>query len=240
MNAFLNIYRLLRRFFKTLIGKDIFPFCDIRLNQMTLGNKGAAWTIYPDVLDQESIVYSVGVGTDISFDRKLIENFGMTVYAFDPTPKSIEWVKSQETPKKFRLYEYGLSAVDGEIIFTPPENPNFVSYSAVVNENDSKNRQKLVLKVKSVKSIMHELKHDKIDLLKMDIEGAEYDVVSSIIESDIRPGQLLVEVHHRMYGLNVNQSKNLIRSLRKVGYELFSISPNGEELSFINSEIIHR
>jgi len=44
---------------------------------------------------------------------------------------------------------------------------------------------------------MRELRHASIDLLKMDIEGAEYDVLADMISQRIPVKQLLVEFHHR-------------------------------------------
>jgi len=34
-----------------------------------------------------AVVYSLGIGEDISFDLALIEKYGARVHAFDPTPK---------------------------------------------------------------------------------------------------------------------------------------------------------
>jgi len=80
---------------------------------------------------------------------------------------------------------------------------------------------------------MQELGHSHIDILKMDIEGAEYDVIEDIRLSNIRPKQLLVEFHHRFPNIGISKSKQAISNLRKMGYQLFSISTSGEEFSFI-------
>ena len=37
----------------------------------------------------------------------------------------------------------------------------------------------------------------RIDILKMDIEGAEYDVIDDIINSPVPIAQVLIEFHHR-------------------------------------------
>ncbi|GIS18490.1 MAG: hypothetical protein CM15mP120_04060 [Pseudomonadota bacterium] len=43
---------------------------------------------------------------------------------------------------------------------------------------------------------MRDLGHDHLDVLKMDIEGAEYAVLDDMLQSNILPDQLLVEFHH--------------------------------------------
>ena len=43
----------------------------------------------------------------------------------------------------------------------------------------------------------------------MDIEGAEYDVIDDILNSNIRIHQILVELHHRFPG-NINRKDKKI------------------------------
>ena len=80
---------------------------------------------------------------------------------------------------------------------------------------------------------MAELGHDKLDILKMDIEGAEYDVIDSLVVSGIRPRQMLVEFNHRFGGVGIGKSKNAIETLRQNGYQIYSVSDTGEEYSFV-------
>ena len=80
---------------------------------------------------------------------------------------------------------------------------------------------------------MRQLGHDQIDILKMDIEGAEYDVINDISMSDTRPKQILVEFHHRFPGVGIDRTKQAISRLKSMGYGLFSISATHEEFCFI-------
>ena len=38
-------------------------------------------------MSKDAVVYSVGLGQDISWDKALIEKYRCEVYGFDPTPK---------------------------------------------------------------------------------------------------------------------------------------------------------
>src|SRR5437870_565224 len=53
-----------------------------------LGDKsvGCSWAFCPEGLGAESVVYSGGVGNDISFEHALVERFGCSVTLFDPSP----------------------------------------------------------------------------------------------------------------------------------------------------------
>ncbi|MGE0089286.1 MAG: FkbM family methyltransferase [Bacteroidales bacterium] len=222
----------LSRIRKTILKKDFFSKKTIKIkNKITLGNKGASWTICTESVDSNSIIYSFGVGTDISFDVQMINRFGIKIYAFDPTPKSINWIKEQNLPKEFIFEPYGLAGESGEIEFTLPENSNYVSGS-IHNVLGSKGST-IRVPVKNLEEIMKSFSHTQIDILKMDIEGAEYDVIDYIIDKKIDIKQLLVEFHHRFPAIGIAKSKKAINKLKLAGYKIFHISNNGEEYSFI-------
>jgi hypothetical protein len=77
--------------------------------------------------------------------------------------------------------------------------------------------------------------HDRIDILKMDIEGAEYQVIDDIIKSNIDIGQILIEFHHRFIDNGIRMTKKSINKLNQHGYKVFNISNSGEEFSLIKS-----
>ena len=49
------------------------------------GQGDGRWKVCYDDLSKDSIIYSVGIGYDTSFDEELIKSFGCKVQAFDPT-----------------------------------------------------------------------------------------------------------------------------------------------------------
>lgn len=208
----------------------ITPDTDVA-SATTLGNYGASFTIDPRGLDQNSVVYSFGVGFDISFDLALIENYGSKVYAFDPTPKSVDWLKKQKTPQEFVFSNIGIADYDGQAEFFPPENPEHVSHTMV--HGIRAKEMSLSVKVERLSTIMKRYGHKKIDLLKMDIEGAEYGVIDDIIKEKLSVHQIVVEFHHRFRGFGILQTRQAVKKLKDDGYKLFSVSTNGEEFSFV-------
>jgi FkbM family methyltransferase len=197
------------------------------------GTHYGGWDVAVDHITNTSVIYSFGVGTDASFDTEIIKHYNATVHAFDPTPKSIEWVKKQHFPMAFVLHEYGLADFDGNIRFNPPENPDHVSHTILERQETKINA--IVVQVKKIKTIMKELGHDTIDLLKMDIEGAEYQVIENLAESHIYPTQILVEFHHRFPNVGMQKTKIAMKTLKGIGYCLFSVSPSKEEFCFIHT-----
>jgi FkbM family methyltransferase len=217
------------RLLKVAKGKDFFVSRELKKNTITLGNKNAEWTFIPDMLSEKSIVYSFGIGHDISWDKEMISRYNLKIHAFDPTQRCIQWLKTQDLPGNFIVHKSGLAAFDGEANFKSPSNPNHVSARIVNNEVT----QTYKAPVKRLSTIMTELSHSQIDLLKMDIESAEYEAIDDLINSEININQLLIEFHHRFPEVGIAKSKNAIDSLRKAGFKVFHVSNTGEEISFI-------
>lgn len=106
-------------------------YIDLNVTTIGLGSMYGGFNIYDDELKKKTnpVVYSFGVGEDISFDLKLIEKYNCEIYAFDPTPKSIDWIAKQNLSDKFHFYPYGISNRDGIEKFHLPTNPEYVSGS---------------------------------------------------------------------------------------------------------------
>ena len=188
------------------------------------------WVVDESLLNRESVIYSVGVGSNIDFDLELINSFGATVHAFDPTPRSIEWVKNQQLPKHFIFHPFGLSAENGHMDFFPPSKASSTHFSPIDRYGDTNNVVRAP--VKDIDTIASELNHKEVDLLKMDIEGAEYEVIEALPKNRVAINQILIEFHHMYKGIPISKTVDAISTLSNLGFELFNISPRTYEFSF--------
>lgn len=200
------------------------------------GNDYGAWMINVDGLNEDSVIYSGGIGTDTYFDEELIRDFNLNVYGFDPDPKAVRYTKSKiekkQLPDKFHFHDFGLYSKNDEILFHADENPKFVCMT-VLTEQFTKG-EKIVAKVRDLKTIMNELGHNQIDVLKIDIEGAEYDVVQDMLENKYDIKQVLIEFHHRFKGSNIAQTYKALKTLNKLGFYTYYIGGYAEEISLIH------
>jgi hypothetical protein len=88
--------------------------------------------------------------------------------------------------------------------------------------------------VRRLKTIANFLGNSHIDLLKMDIEGAEYAVLPDCLSSGLRIGQLLIEFHHRWDFIGVAKTKEAISLLKRAGYRVANVSPAGCEFTLVH------
>jgi FkbM family methyltransferase len=201
------------------------------------GNQYGGFYLYPDLLNKQSIVYSFGIGEDISFDQAVIDIHGCSVFGFDPTPKSINWCNQQDLPEGFAMHEYGLGAKTEMVQFHLPKNTAHVSGS-IYHHDSLAESNSVEVSLHSFKDITSSLGHEKIDVLKMDIEGSEYDVIEGILSSGVVIDQLAIELHERFFEDGQARSKELVRAIKNAGYELFAVSESYEEVSFIRKAAI--
>lgn len=227
----------IKKLFYQITGKYNHIKIGVKYKNRWFGNKYGGFYAIQDLLNKDSIVYSFGIGEDISFDKAIIEEKGCTVFGFDPTPKSINWCKSQTLPKLFNFHEYGVSKSTGKVQFNLPNNNEHVSGSLILHKEVSK--RYIDVEMKSFSEIVKLLNHSRIDLIKMDIEGSEYDVLDGILESNVIIDQIVIEFHERFFIDGKEKTIQAINKLNKKGYEIFAISNSYEEISFVNLNSIN-
>ncbi|MCP4829225.1 MAG: FkbM family methyltransferase [Proteobacteria bacterium] len=200
------------------------------------GARSGIWSVCPDKLSPNSVVYSVGVGNNIAWDLAMITHHGVELHAFDPTPRAIEWVQLQSLPLLFHFHPVGLSGFDGAKEFLVPRREHQFNYSSVGSELSP--GVKVSCGVKRLSSLQAELGHETIDILKMDIEGEEMQALPDVLASGVLPGQLLVEFHYNYPEIPFEDFRDLIEQLRAAGYRIFYISERGYEFSFVHQRLL--
>ncbi len=220
-----------KRFLKRLIGKELRLRNDINIPVV----KDGGWWFAPEGFGRETIVYSLGVGDEVDFDLSIINQYGVEVFAFDPTPNSIDLLDASKLPERFHFYPWAVTAKDGSLRFYPRLKKDGSKSDVMFTMIPEEETKDDVIEVPafSLATIVQKLGHDRIDVLKMDIEGAEYEVLEGLLESPVLPTQLLVEFHHRFVENGLERTYDIVSRLRNVGYRIFAISEIGREISFL-------
>jgi FkbM family methyltransferase len=211
---------------------------DSSVERTFLGSSYGGYFLNTQLVDASSVVYSFGIGEDVSFDLALISQRGVRVHAFDPTPRAITYARGLAEPKLI-LHPHGLLDRDGVVAFNPPKNAAHVSHSvldpSVSDQVTSCGASQF--EVRRLRTIVSDLGHSRIDVLKMDVEGAEYAVFDDLARDPIEIGQVLVEFHHGLPGIRVAQTERAIDQLSQLGFRPFAASNTGREWSFVHSSL---
>ena len=87
-----RVFRKIKLFAKRITGKEPWLKVETIVNLKPC----ADWTICQDLVSRGGVVYSLGVGEDIEFDLIMIKEHDARVYAFDPTPGTLEWLAKKK------------------------------------------------------------------------------------------------------------------------------------------------
>jgi FkbM family methyltransferase len=182
-----------------------------------LGTDYGGWWLPEFILRPGAVAYCVGAGEDISFDLALHDR-GMRVVTIDPTPRAVSHVKAV-APKsdRFAFVPVGLWDTASELRFYYPRDPATAACSVVNIQHTS---EYFTAKVDTLRKLMDDLGDNHIDVLKLDIEGAEHRVIESFIADGVRPVVLCVEYDQPVPIRSVLRS---IRLLQQSGYRLLRI-----------------
>lgn len=183
------------------------------------------YLLCPEGFSRDTVVYSCGVGKNVDFDLALIRRFGMTIHAFDPTPRCLEWVQQQALPAEFRFHPYGVADYDGTAHFHPPIREGAPDFTVIEREERGVGPA-VEAQVRRLGTLMQELGHSRLDLLKLDIEGAEYPVIADLVNAGLPVSQILIEFHHRWPEFGEAKTREAVDLLRSAGFRIFSISKN--------------
>jgi FkbM family methyltransferase len=165
----------------------------------------------------------------------VIRKYSADVHAFDPTPSSVDLIKYKQVSQRFVFHPWAVTNADGTLTFYPrlkkDGSMNEVNFTMIPQE--ATRDAALDVPGYSLSTICEKLGHSKIDLMKMNIEGAEYEVLEGLLRSPIKPTQLLIEFHHRFPGIGLKKTADMIERLRGDGYMIFAVSATGRSVSFI-------
>lgn len=194
---------------------------------VTLGDRLGSWTVPDLFLDRDSVVYCVGCGEDVTFDLALIDRFGCTVHAFDPTPRAIDHVaKVAGANPRYKFQPIGLWDSDTTVSFFAPANEAHVSHSIV---NLQQTNRTFEAPVRRLKNVMADEGHEKLSLLKLDVEGAEYRILETIVQDRLEISVLCVEFDEYFHPLDSQYKTRIdehIEMLLGRGYQLVYTSGN--------------
>lgn len=193
-----------------------------------LGSDYGGWIVPVDRLGPGAVCYCAGAGEDISFDLALARDLGCDVITIDPTPRAVQFVRSAAAGVAgLRFVDCGLWDRDETLRFFAPGNPDHVSHS-VLNLHGTTDF--FEARCRPLADLMREFGHDRVDLLKLDIEGAEYRVLDSVLAAGIDVGVICVEfdeAHHPLDGDAPRRIGAALERLQDAGFALVAIDAAG-------------
>lgn len=211
-----------------------------------LGTRYGGWWVDVSALGPDSLLIDCGLGEDISFPGAFLERFHGGVIGVEPNPRSLAYVRAH-CPRGMEIRAQAFWCRSGETLtfHLPrpqdqlPKGADGVSGSLVGSHEYVSGGAGLSVTTVALGELLQEAGRTECDILKMDIEGAEYAVLAELCRTgDIRRArQVLVEFHHRVTHHTLAETDAAVAQVVAAGFDL--IHTESRNYSFRRRPDIH-
>jgi FkbM family methyltransferase len=198
-----------RRVFRHSLSQGVQLRDDVRTTY--LGTDFGGWPVPLDALHSHAVVYSVGAGGDVSFDVELLRRAGCEVHSFDPTLGAARHVAQVGEPR-LAFHPVAIWTYDGEVEMFEAANPDNMALSIPNLQNT---RTSVTVPCRTIETIRRALGHEHIDLIKLTVDGGEYELVPTLDLDGWGTRVLVVAFQHNEPAARAFE---LIEQLRARGY----------------------
>ena len=194
------------------------------------GTHYGGWWVNTKIIDKNPLLIDCGLGEDISFPIEFIKQFpDASVIGVEPNPRSLKhcykncpagmeiiekafWINNNKT------LLFHLPRSDEDL----PDGADGVSGSVHDSHEYVDGGDTLEVITIDFSSILLHAGRNECDILKLDIEGAEYEVLDSLLNDNLlcKAKQLLVEFHHGVTQHTNSDTEKSINKITSYGFDL--------------------
>jgi FkbM family methyltransferase len=182
--------------------------------------------VYFDTFTEASVVADVGCGYEAEFSRHMLDQHGLRAVGVDPTRKHAPFLRELEgsSQGRFRHLPVAVSRENGVLTFHESrqnESGSLLATHTNVQRDDTNDYE---VESVSLPELTRRLGGGSVDFLKLDLEGAEYDLFERVSEEDLRPfGQIFLEFHHHCTDHTVAETKEVVDRISRNGFKVFTL-----------------
>lgn len=199
------------RLFKLHVTRDPFT---VAYRDWVVGNNETRRLDYP--LDTASTVFDVG-GYLGDFAARIHERYGCRVFVFEPVEEFCRRCEERfGENERIRCFRFGLSVSSGKAAIT-------TSGDATSLFRPGLSRQAETISLKSFSAVLEECCIDEVDLMKVNIEGAEYDLLDQMLGSGAMRAVKFLQVQFHDFVPDAVRRRDAIREkLRETHDEMWA------------------
>ena len=146
------------------------------------------------------------------------------IIAFEPSPANMVQLRSNvimnDLQERFEIHQMGIGQTSGKMKFHLMNKGNMSSFYARATGSGIETLDYIDVNVISLDEFFAD-KYVKIDYLRMDVEGFEYEIIlgmSKLLDSEYSPEGFFIEVHSQLLNENEHSCKSFLKLLQSFGY----------------------
>lgn len=193
-------------------------------------------SLYTPPLGAASVIVDLGANRG-EFALQMSRRFGGRYYLVEANPELQDSLRSRTS---FPVLPYAVAPQDGPVRFNVAKNDEGSSILPLPETSvyDCTLARTVEVAGKRLEAILTEIDEPRIDLLKVDIEGAEVEMLTTADPGRLRAiGQISVEFHgDSVFGFGMyREVKQAIRRLRRLDFVALNFSrPLRTDVLFVN------
>ncbi|MDX2470600.1 MAG: FkbM family methyltransferase [SAR324 cluster bacterium] len=212
----------IKRLYKIRIKRD--PF--LRAYQQWVKDKGDRTLRLDYPLNESSVVFDVG-GYEGDFAQKIFDRYQCNVYIFEPVKSFYEEITTKfKGNDKIKVFNFGLSNQDGSLEINLSADGSSVFAQSKIQET---------IVLKDIVAFIKEEKVEQIDLIKINVEGGEFQILPALINGDFAKRILNFQVQFHTFIENAEEQREEIRrqlsQTHQLTYDYWFIWENWERKS---------
>jgi FkbM family methyltransferase len=195
-------------------------------------------TFFPDRLGPDSVVLDLGANCG-RFSQKIARRYELRTFGVEANPALYENLKRIEADPasvgRVRFFNFAIAGTDAPVrLHVSGE----IETSSIASSAVPDAQGEAVIPGKTLATFMREINVTRVDLLKVDIEGAEVAMFRSTPDDLLRNiGQITIEFHDHHGFMSVADFEEIRDRLFSVGFGGIKFSPNNTNWLFFRSEM---
>lgn len=176
---------------------------------------------YP--LDENSIVFDIG-GYHGNFAEAIYKKYECEIYIFEPIKEFYQMIVERfKNNNKIKVFNFGLSDIDRDIL---------ISVSDDASSVHTKSKNKETIQLQSVSEFIKRNNITYISLMKINVEGDEFEILPELIQSQLMANIENIQVQFHAFIDDAVSKRNDIRKklskTHKLTYDYYFIWENWE------------
>lgn len=195
---------------------------------LRLGTRYGGWWVDSGAIGSQPLLVDCGLGVDISFPVAFLGRFGGRAIGIDPNPRSVAYCEARK-PQDMEIRAQAFWREAGQMLSfhlprpleALPDGADGVSGS-LLSSHVYAGAAQIEVNTTSLAEVLATAGRSECDVLKLDIEGAEYDVLGALCADGgiRRTRQLLVEFHHDWTEHPIEHTLAAVEALQGSGFDL--------------------
>jgi len=184
------------------------------------------------LLGTDSVLVSVGAGTDVAFELVVVSKYGVRAFIYDPVPAAAEYTtRVIASEPRITFERLAIWNEDTDLDFHAPLRDGFVSHSAVDMHGTP---VAFTAPARTLSTLAHANGWTKIDLLKVSAEGSEFAIIEHALRSGLEIRALAVEWAQPV---KLGRVKAAIAELHAAGFRTVAVSgrPRNHKMSLLRA-----